>query len=85
MNTNDLHPSHLQQLIDIQGWTIEGVADDGTDPDDRLSEIYYGLIVRNPATHERRVVWFQRDEEDNGPGAWGVHAFEDSIVSKQEQ
>ena len=69
MNDNYLEAQKnytMWQLKQLIGYKVKEVLFDVSD-----DEGYSGLLFEN-AKKEQIVVWFLRDEEGNGPGAWDI-------------
>ena len=63
---------YLDKLGELQGGVIDGVTFDPTDSGwDGWDTQFFGLIVKLP-NDKRKVVWFLRDDEGNGPGSFEI-------------
>jgi hypothetical protein len=58
---------YLEQLAQFVGWKVTGVA---KAPLDEFGDAYFGLVLTKSAA--KRIVWFLRDDEGNGPGSFEV-------------
>lgn len=56
----------MRQLGKLMGYKVKEVLFDVSD-----GEGYSGLLFEN-SKKEQIVLWFLRDEEGNGPGAWDI-------------
>lgn len=58
---------YLGQLDQFVGWTVDTLAQS---PEDEFGDQYFGLVLKNGKA--RKIVWFLRDDEGNGPGSFDI-------------
>jgi len=61
---------YVKQLSQFTGWKV--VQPVKSPPDDFLGDEFFGLLLQNGT--KRKILWFLRDDEGNGPGSFEIQS-----------